>query len=269
MMKKELTTQELRDVQIGILDHVHAFCEEKGIRYSLCGGTLLGAIRHGGYIPWDDDIDLMMLREDYNRFLSEHHDERFEVFSIGKTPNYDLPFAKVCDMQTLLEEDANMDISFGVNIDILPIDRFPNTLDESKHFLWQIKKRRTLARLKQIKTKNKKEWYKKVIFFVAKILLFPLSIHRLHEKVNTLAQIYNAECTDYVGISVWGYGMKERCHIKGYDQTVNVEFEGKSYNAISNHHEYLSTVYGDYMKLPPKDKQISYHFFKAYKRTES
>ena len=94
--------KELRDIQLGIMDDVHRFCEAQGLRYSLSSGTLIGAVRHQGYIPWDDDIDIYMMRDDYERFLKTYHDEqgRYRVLDPKKEDHYYYTFAKVVDQRT-------------------------------------------------------------------------------------------------------------------------------------------------------------------------
>jgi LPS biosynthesis protein len=94
-MRKIEDIQELRSIQMGILNEVHRFCETQGITYFLSSGSLLGAVRHGGYIPWDDDIDIYMPRKDYERLLREFKDnEQFKLLNPAKEPHYYYTFAK-------------------------------------------------------------------------------------------------------------------------------------------------------------------------------
>ena len=109
-MPKEITHDELRELQLKILDYIDAFCKEHDIRYSLSSGTLLGAVRHGGYIPWDDDIDIMMVREDYEKFLKLY--AQHNTSEIYQLVNYDtsnkkflMTFSKIHDIRTLVKED--------------------------------------------------------------------------------------------------------------------------------------------------------------------
>ena len=133
-MKKLLSEEDIRQLQIEILDEVHAFCTANSITYFLAGGTLIGAIRHNGYIPWDDDIDIMMYRDDYNRFINlfNKNNERYHVFSIENDSGYNYHFAKICDKYTYLDE-TNLkinDIDLGINIDLFPLDKLPPEANE-------------------------------------------------------------------------------------------------------------------------------------------
>ena len=103
---EELGIDKLKQIQLDMLKDIHTFCVEHEIRYSLAFGTLLGAVRHKGYIPWDDDIDIMMPREDYNRFIRSYGNQTYKIADMSVNPNYGLPFAKVEDVLTVIEENV-------------------------------------------------------------------------------------------------------------------------------------------------------------------
>jgi len=108
-------------MMIDILHDIHCFCEEKGLHYYLAYGTLLGAVRHKGFIPWDDDIDIWLPRPDYDRFLKEYKSDHFEAIWAGNYPGYPLDFAKVHDTRTRLVEEGG-DGNWGVFVDVFPLD---------------------------------------------------------------------------------------------------------------------------------------------------
>jgi lipopolysaccharide cholinephosphotransferase len=119
-MKQITDIRELRQLQLAIMDDIHQFCEQNGIRYSLAGGTLIGAFRHQGYIPWDDDIDIYLMRSDYERFLKEYKDKngRFQLLCPEQTEHYFYTFAKVIDTQTVMIEDETEGYEIGVYVDV-------------------------------------------------------------------------------------------------------------------------------------------------------
>ena len=125
---REILLDELKKTQIEILDVVDTFCRENNINYWLDSGTLLGAIRHGGYIPWDDDIDIGMLRKDYDIFLKKFNEknERYKVYSIENNKNFPYPFGKVLDTHTILYEPNEQGVKLSVNIDVFIYDNAPN-----------------------------------------------------------------------------------------------------------------------------------------------
>src|SRR5690625_114441 len=123
---KALDLEEIKQIQLSILRRVAFFCKQHDIAYFLCGGTLLGAVRHKGFIPWDDDIDIMMPRPSYEKFLKEFKYEHLSLYHYKKTKNYGYPFIKIGEDRTVLRETfIKKNIDMGVFIDVFPIDGFP------------------------------------------------------------------------------------------------------------------------------------------------
>ena len=132
---KKLTLEEIKEIELATLKQLCQLCEEQGLRCFLVGGTLLGAVRHGGFIPWDDDIDVGMPRDDYERFIDYclTHEVPFQVLCNRSNPKYGYLFAKVMNKETILQElvGNRYSIEMGVNIDVFPIDGLGNTYDEA------------------------------------------------------------------------------------------------------------------------------------------
>ena len=120
----ELSLQELKDIEFNLLKEFRAFCNENGIRFFLAYGTLLGAIRYKGFIPWDDDIDVLVPREDYNKLIRIFRDsDKYRLYSFERNQKYGYPFAKLCDMSTRkIEFYFEPLVDYGVDIDIFPLD---------------------------------------------------------------------------------------------------------------------------------------------------
>lgn len=132
---KEIDVDELKHIQLDMLKDVHAFCVNNNIKYSLAYGTLLGAVRHRGYIPWDDDIDIMMLREDYNRFVHSYDNDIYRIEDLSTDPDYELPYAKVEDVRTVMKEFVNGSSSSGVYIDIFLLIKYLIILYAGEYFI--------------------------------------------------------------------------------------------------------------------------------------
>jgi len=258
---KTLSLPEIKQIQLSILKKVAAFCEKKEITYFLCGGTLLGAIRHQGYIPWDDDIDIMLPRPDYDRFLSEFKDENLILHHHKNTKNYRLPFIKLGDKRTSLEEKYEFKkVKRGINIDIFPIDGFPKEQKEVLAHLKDLRINRRLILQKIFVFSESLEWHKRIVLSIFRFLIpGKRMITSLHQK----AQKHAFSSSPQAGIAIWGYGIKEVCPRETFTKSIEVQFEGHSFKAPKDYDVYLSNVYGDYMKLPPKEKRISHHHFKA------
>ena len=131
---KELTLQELKEIEFDMLKMFDAFCKENNIRYFLAYGTLLGAIRYKKFIPWDDDVDVLVPREDYDRLLHLFQDnEKYRLYAFEKNENYLFPFAKICDLETRKDEFGyESSIELGVDIDVFPLDAWDDDFEKAK-----------------------------------------------------------------------------------------------------------------------------------------
>lgn len=259
-MKRKVTLEEMRDLQLAMMDKIHEFCVERGIRYSLGGGTLLGAVRHKGYIPWDDDIDIMLPRPDYERFLKEFDGvyPNYTVQSCEKDADYCKMFAKVYDNRTILDEKI---IRTGVYIDVFPIDGLPVKKDLSLY----MSRLQCLTHLLYRSTKmplNHKTWKNRL-----KHYLFELCDVRRDMVLGLIESFYSSipfETSVFAGSIVGLYYEKEYYESNVFKSYMDMEFEGHVYKAISAYDIYLSQHYGDYMKLPPKEQQVSLHEYKVW-----
>jgi lipopolysaccharide cholinephosphotransferase len=263
----EINKEELKSIQLSILDKVATFCENHNIRYSLYGGTLLGAIRHNGYIPWDDDIDISMPRPDYERFINCFHlieDPDLKIHDLRLNKKYPYPFIKVSDERTVFKENYNSNYTMGVHIDIFPIDGLPYSEKESKKIMKRSTFYRNLRELKQMKLRKDRELRKNIFLIFSRLILFIIPTKLLLSQIINLTKKYNYEQSNFIGNIVWGYGNKERCNKSVYSDFIFHNFEGKKFKIMIGYDEYLTNVFDEYMQLPSKEKQIAHHSFNAY-----
>lgn len=258
----KLTNEELRSIQIEVLQDFHDFCIKNDLKYSLCAGTLLGAIRHKGYIPWDDDIDVMMPRKDYQRFLSMFNSEKTTLWHFTKQKPYIMSFAKLCDNRTLLKEGIVYECGYGVDIDIFPLDFFPDTMEESRKWIKHIGFYKKLQTIKNLKVMKSRSLIKNVVIVLLRTLAFPIPMKMITKKIDELAQKYSYKTDGYLGNVNIGYGIKERNPMA--KALIDVDFEGRKFKAIDNYDVYLTGLYGDYMTPPPVNMRTAHHAISAF-----
>lgn len=263
---RKIELDELKQLQLQILDEVVAFCNKHQIKYFLMAGTLLGAVRHQGYIPWDDDIDIGMLREDYERFLELYSKEQGEYYLYGYEVDkkHYYPFLKCCLKKTLMCEGLDKSYKYGVNIDIFPIDAISS--QKASSLLKKIEQVKRIYRLKNTSMvlDSQKQSVKRILKNLVKKLLsvtpasFPFNIIYFllnQEKINTPIKKGNI---------IWGYGEVELVNPTIFDEMILLPFEGKQYSVPKKYDEWLTAIYGDYMKLPPIERRVTHHNFTAY-----
>ena len=263
-VNKRISAQDVKDIEINILDYIDSICKKHHIEYFLGYGTLLGAIRHKGFIPWDDDIDICMKRKDYEKFISVLSNEQHETYnllhsSIDSTYYYEI--AKVVDVRTKVIGHEVDDIpNEGVWVDIFPLDAV------SKHQKFQryLVKVCMVFRIMSVYKKfpaHKRSYLFYPLWLIARLVGFklPLKITDWLSKSGT-----NENIIGYIA-AMSTTGSKYCSPASWFKETVEVDFEGKKYPAPKAYHDYLKSKYGDYMKLPPENKRVG-HPVEAYWR---
>lgn len=260
---KKIALDEMKRIQVDILKDVHQFCIENNIHYTLIFGTLLGAIRHKGYIPWDDDIDIAMMRPDYEKFVKnyKHKDSWYHVYDFRKDKDYHNPYAKVADTRTILEENVSTK-DIGINIDVFPVDYMFDTEDECRNFIQSLNKLKTLFRIKLVKPGKKNSWWKRILIRLSKIAALPWTIRDITVKEYSKIGELNHRSAQFVAIPVdpeKDAAMRSIMPRRMFENFVQVPFEGLEFMAIADYDQWLTGMYGDYMTPPANMDRTSPH----------
>ncbi|MCD7860258.1 MAG: LicD family protein [Firmicutes bacterium] len=256
---------KLRAYELSILDNFIEVCNVLGLRYFIVQGTLIGAIRHKGFIPWDDDIDVGMFRKDYDVFVEnarQYLPENIFLQTHGTDPGYMHSFAKLRNSDTTFIELSckNIDMNHGIYIDIFPFDYYPDNrlagiwYDARKLLIrYRVRENYYIPSDSNPSVKNSIRW---ILKRISKILYPTIEIalkkqEYMYRSVPLSKRLINNG-------SPWGN--KERIPVEWMDNTVTVQFESFSVEAPQDYDSYLRNVYGDYMKMPPEEKRIPHHY---------
>ena len=261
-MIRNASLSEMRTIEYRILCFFDKVCRENSIEYYLAYGTLIGAVRHKGYIPWDDDIDVMMFRNDYNRFakvMEGCKDSPYKLLSIDNDNVYTFPFPKLCDTRTTLRREKYRSCpSFGIYIDIFILDNVPDNIKKRRSFVKNFDRLRCLWECSQTKdVKNKKKTLRTMI----KFLIRRISPRTYSKLINKYAQMYNKKTTSYCGqLLLHQRGYEKDVYLKSmFGKGTRLQFETGIFPAPEDYDGCLSNCYGDYMKLPPIEERIPKH----------
>ncbi len=268
----------VRDIQMITLDLLllfDAFCKEHGLRYYLCGGTLLGAVRHKGFIPWDDDIDIVMSRPEYDRLLTlcAENPGVFGAdtrFACPENGGFMRPFARIYFTKTDVQRKY-YDRSSGMHVwlDILPIDGLPNDpkkLEKLYQYRWHLNRLNCAVMWKQGCAARKLYVLKKWTYYPFACLM---GIRFWCNQLDKLGRSRPYEKYDTVGCLTGGrYGAGELMPKAEFEIPAKVMFEGHEFETMSCWEQYLTGIYGDYMKLPPENKRIPHLDYVTMQRAD-
>lgn len=263
---KEMEINDIQKVSLDILKDIHEFCIANDIKYTLFGGTLIGAIRHHGFIPWDDDVDIAMPRSEYNKFVrlyqSKHGYELFAREKQGK--DIYLAFARVCEMDKTFVDTSLIPWNTkktGIWIDVFPLDGAESEYDKAVKQFTDIKKIWNLS----VKVKRSMASFSTRKGFVMKLRLFALKLlyrWRLNiwDKHIMMCKEIPFEKSEYYSNFSWaGFGIKEYYETSAFDGYLLQQFEDGKFYVMKGYDGALKSKYGDYMQLPPKEERVPRH----------
>ena len=264
-LKKPISIVESKKIQFNILRQVANFCEKNNLRYFLAYGTLIGAIRHKGFIPWDDDTDIWMPRKDYNLFLDKFNsNESYRVIN----PKEDIAkhsYAKVIDTQTIkIEPNIKYNQFLGIDIDVFPLDGVPENEEDSILFYEKLQKiyRKHTVCILYPKSRN---ILRNIKIIIKK--LFSVDRKKLLLQAEEMHKEYPYEGCKYVACYESSFNsIKNRSLKSDFEDYIMVEFEGEMFRAPIGYDRILKNIYGNYMQLPPEEKRITHHTNKIFWR---
>lgn len=264
-----ITHDEIQNLEYEILKTFDVFCKEHNLKYFLCGGTLLGAIRHKGFIPWDDDIDVCMLREDYdklhklvknNRRLKTNPNYRF-ILPLDE--NYEYPFTKLVDDQTIVyEKNIDKKFSVGVWVDIFPMDSWPENVTDRKKLMKKHNKYKFFNKI--YIAGNYATVKEKILGRIGKFIYFFICHNKTSQYwVDHMIRLVPQEESQKVGNVVWPYKDGDVFDRDVFSKALPCLFVDQEFPIPVGYEQYLTNMYGDYMQIPkPEDRVI--HDFEGY-----
>lgn len=251
MANKYLTLEELRTSQISMLQEFHRVCVENNLTYYMAFGTLLGAVRHKGFIPWDDDVDLMMPLEDFERLFKLYQSDRYYLTDCFHDKRHQLWFPRIYDSYTCTGGD---DESLGVFIDIYIIHGAPSDhLERVKYTAKVMYQKEILSFCKKWRGRLSRHFFP-CLWNKRESIIITVLCKKMYE---TLLK-YNFKESEFV-FPYSGDGPTEIYWKDYFEKPILLPFNGNEYCAPIHYHEILSSTYGNYMNLPPEEKRIPYH----------
>ncbi|MCI8969608.1 MAG: LicD family protein [Lachnospiraceae bacterium] len=268
---RRLTLKELQETELDILIAFDRMCREEGIHYSLGGGTLIGAVRHKGFIPWDDDIDVFMKREEYEKFKKKIYrnrsdlNDRYHVLLPG-AEGYPYPFIKIIDTDTILYEKNTVRNELGVWIDIFPIDFCAQHKRSAlKIAKYQLKLFRCYARGRyRCDNQNINNMIKNFFW----LPFFRIQTDKVKNKMLEREKKFSENTRmRYAGPLVWASSLHDVYPSEYFDGYTQIEFEKHRFMIFRRYDDILKHRYGNYMELPPESERVS-HEPEAYMKQE-
>ena len=260
---RKLDEAEIKEVELGVMDYIHNLCQKENINYSLAYGTLLGAVRHKGYIPWDDDIDISLKRDEYDKLyqaILRDNDPIYKVVSWENDARYPYPFYRVYDARTVYDNNyIGNDIDLGICVDVFPFDYYTDVNKDMVKL--DTYRRLSVYTLYGIHNKNAK--LKNIVRYLL-VLLFRLTrVKTWNQKMNILSM--QEKDGDFIDYLMENKRVSTKFDKSFLDTTIDSPFEDRVYKIPVAYQQILSAIYGDdFMEIPPIEKRVKHDDFLAY-----
>lgn len=258
---KYITIEEKKQLMLEMLSEIDEFCRKNDIKYFLGGGTLLGAIRHKGYIPWDDDADIALMRDDYEKLISifKSKSGNLELKDFRNDKHYIWPSAKFVHNKTVLIENNNKRFPIGVFIDVFPLDYVVGNKEKVISYQKKLELWKKILTLKYLHVDPQRGFLKNAVVLIGRITyLIPNKI--ILRKIYKLSTKYSENRdANYVCSFAGAWGEREISERELFDTAIECEFEGCSFMIPKGYDKFLTNIYGDYMTPPPIEKRKSTH----------
>lgn len=254
---------ELQSKLVEMLEWFHEFCKENNIKYYALGGTALGAIRHNGFIPWDDDVDVGLPRKDYDKLIALMKGKRIKNYILEQpleNKDFVYPYCKIYDTETTLIENTRYKTRRGIYLDIFPLDGVGDSYQESINNFKKVERKINWISAKTCSlNKNKKMFRNIAILFARCVPEFICGWRKTFTKVDEMCRSKSFDDCKYIVNYAGNWREREICEKKTFGESKLCKFENIEICIPNNSHDYLTKMYGDYMKFPPKEKQKTHH----------